>query len=236
MVSSSLASNALELLSGAPTKIPPAGKVFSGDFSSAGEALVFEPWTMGQAWRDDVQEGFRPAAVRLGWHPEALWVLADLSDDYIVSDSTDHNQDLWTLGDVFEVFIARRDSPWYLELHVTPHNHRLHLRWTAEGFADIRDKKKTLDDFRADPGAFESWVRQAPDGQGWQVLMRIPASILPDGEDFSAGGRLDISFSRYDVGAQGTPEILSSTSPHTKLNYHLRSEWRSVELVAGRTH
>jgi hypothetical protein len=235
MIPSNFVSAAEEFLTRATTKIPPAGKVVSGDFSSAGEVLFFEAWTMGQAWRDDVQEGFRPATVRLGWQPEALWVLADLADDHIVSDSTDHNQDLWTLGDVFEVFIARRDSPWYLELHVTPHNHRLHLRWTEEDFAGIRAKEKTLDDFRADPGAFESWARQSPDGKGWQVLMRIPASILPGGENFSAGGGLDMSFSRYDVGAEGTPVILSSTSPHTRLDYHRRSEWRSVELVAGRT-
>ena len=190
---------------------------------------------MGQAWRDDVQEGFRPAAVRLGWKPDGLWVLADLADDHMTSASTSHNQDMWTLGDVFEVFIARRDSPSYLELHVTPHNHRLHLRWTVEGFADIRAKVKTVADFHADPEAFQAWVRTAPGGKGWQVLMRIPASILPDGAAFRAGDKLDISFSRYDAGAEGTPKILSSTSPHTKLDYHRRSEWRSAELVEGRT-
>lgn len=233
MIPSILASAALGLLPGEPAKIPPAGKIDAGDFSVAGQALVSGPWTMAQTWRDDVQEGFRPAVVRLGWQPGTLWVLADLGDDHIVSDSTAHNQDMWTLGDVFEVFIARRDSPWYLELHVTPHNHRLHLRWTTEGFAGIRSKEKTVEDFRADPGAFESWVRKSPDGKGWQVLMQIPASILPDGADFTAGDKLDISFSRYDAGAEGTPKILSSTSPHTKLDYHRRSEWRRAELVEG---
>jgi len=171
--------------------------------------------------------------VRFGWQPDALWVLADLDDDFITSRSTDHDQDMWLLGDVFEIFIARKDEPFYLELHVTPHNHRLHLIWPADVMEKIQSKVATLDDFRRPHSAFDSWV-QKPEGEcKWQVLARIPASILPNGQTFEAGQILELSFSRYDSGPEGTPDILSSTSPHRELSYHRRHEWREVILQAG---
>ena len=137
---------------------------------------------------------------------------------------------MWTLGDVFEVFIARKGSPEYLELHVTPHNHRLHLICSLENTAKLRAKQASLDDFRRPPSAFDSWVLK-PEGQKkWQVLARIPCGTLPDGKPFAAGDRLELSFSRYDAGPEGTPDILSSTSPHRELNYHRRHEWREAVL------
>lgn len=188
---------------------------------------------MQQAWLAKADENMRSASVRFGWEPDALWVIADLPDDFITSQSTDHDQDMWTLGDVFEIFIARKDSPFYLELHVTPHNHRLHLHWSVEGMEKIQAKQATLDEFRRPPSAFDSWV-QKPEGQNkWQVLARIPANIIPDGAPFGDGQKFELSFSRYDAGPEGTPDILSSTSPHCELSYHRRHEWREVVLKNG---
>ncbi len=212
---------------------PRVSHIKCGDFAAAAESLNSEPWTMQQAWLAKPDENLRPATVRFGWEKEALWVLADLPDDFIASHSSDHNQDMWTLGDVFEIFIARKDSPQYLELHVTPHNHRLHLIWSPEGMEKIQAKQATLDEFRRPPSAFDSWV-QKPEGQNkWQVLARIPTSILPNGQTFEVGQILELSFSRYDAGPEGTPDILSSTSPHRELSYHRRHEWRELVLKNG---
>ena len=97
----------------------------------------------------------------------------------------------------------------------------------------IQSKLATLDDFRRPPSAFDSWVLQSPGQHQWQVLARIPASILPDGESFSAGEKLELSFSRYDAGPDGTPDVLSSTSLHRELSFHRRHEWREVVLHGG---
>jgi len=202
----------------------------SGNFTAAAKGLGDDVWTMQQDWLTTPEKNVRPATVRFGWEPDAIWVLADLHDDFITSRSTDHNQDMWLLGDVFEIFIARKGSPFYIELHVTPHNHRLHLQLTAEDLEKIRSKNATLDEFRRSPSAFDSWVLQ-PSGQNkWQVLARIPSTILPEGKPFAAGEKLELSFSRYDSGPEGTPNVLSSTSPHLELNYHRRHEWREVVL------
>ncbi len=213
-----------------PTNAKRIESISAGDFAEATKKLGAESWTMQQAWLDKPDENLRPATVRFGWQPDALWVLAELPDDFITTRSSDHNQDMWMLGDVFEIFIARKDSPQYLELHVTPHNHRLHLICSLENTQKIRDKKASLDDFRRPPSAFDSWV-QKPEGQKkWRVLVRIPTSILPEGESFAEGQKLELSFSRYDAGPEGTPDILSSTSAHQKLSYHRRHEWREVVL------
>lgn len=210
--------------------VPRMRPVSAVDFAFAKKQITGGPWTMEQAWRATPENELRSGTVRFGWTPDALWVVAELTDKHIASSSTTHNQDMWALGDVFEIFVARRGSPRYLELHVTPNNHRLHLRWTERDFAQVRKKQKSVADFHAEPDAFQSWVRRYPEGSGWQVLARIPATIFPGGLAFRAGQRFAFSFSRYDAGPEETPKILSSTSPHRKLNYHRRHEWRTVLL------
>ena len=209
-------------------RIPP---VSAGDFAAAKKQITGGPWTLEQAWRAVPENELRQGTVRFGWTPDALWVLADLSDKHVASRSTGNNQDMWMLGDVFEIFIARRGSPRYLELHVTPNNHRLHLRWTKRDLAKVLGKAKTVADFHSDPDAFQSWVRLNPDSKSWQVLAKIPAAIFPGDTIFKARQRLALSFSRYDVGPAETNKVLSSTSPHRKLNYHRRHEWRPVVLT-----
>ena len=204
-----------------------------GNFASAAQGLKGEPWTMQQGWLIAPEKALRPATVRFGWEPSALWILAELTDDFITSRSTDHDQEMWRLGDVFEIFIARKNSPSYIELHVTPHNHRLHLCFPSDGVEKIRSEEATLDDFRSPPSAFDSWVLQSPDQHQWQVLARVPSSIVPDGQDFATGEKLELSFSRYDSGPDHTPEVLSSTSLHRELSFHRRHEWREVALHGG---
>lgn len=208
--------------------------IADGDFEAAAKTLSAAPWTMEQAWRESPEDGLRRATVRLGWAPDAIWVLADLPDDHIESQSTAHRQPMWELGDVFEIFIGRSRSPLYLELHASPNNHRLHLRWTTEDMALVRSKKKQADDLQQDPADFQSWVRRMASGKGWQVLARLPASLWPDARAFRAGQKFALSFSRYDCGPGGQPKILSSTSPHRELNFHRRHEWRTAALTPAR--
>lgn len=216
-----------------PYAVPHTSDVECGNFASAAQFLKAEPWIMQQGWLTAPEKALRPTTVRFGWEPTALWILADLTDDFITSQSTDHDQEMWRLGDVFEIFIARKDSPFYIELHVTPHNHRLHLCFPHDGLGKIRTGQATLDDFRRPPSAFDSWVLQAPEQNQWRVLARVPSSILPDGCAFATGERLELSFSRYDSGPNGTPDVLSSTSLHRELNFHRRHEWREVVLEGG---
>jgi hypothetical protein len=188
------------------------------------------PWKMQQAWLAKEVRGFQAGTVSMAWQPDALYVLALLPDREIFSRSSADGQELWTLGDVFEIFVRRENSPTYLELHVSPNGHQLHLRWTEAGMQRIKDKKAVLKDFMADSREFESRVFPLGRRKGWAVFARIPARILPDGAAFAAGEVLSISFSRYDTDGRGENAVLSSTSPHEKLSYHRLHEWRKIVL------
>jgi len=214
-----------------PTPAPRIENLKAGDFQAAALAITGGPWTMEQAWLRKADKAFRPAVVRFAWEPDALWVLADLSDDFVTARSTGHSQKLWMLGDVFEIFVARNRTQFYLELHVNPKGHKLHLRLSPEIVKKMKSGVHVFDESQASVSEFDGWVKKGKGG--WQVLARVPAAILPNGKPFRSGQKLDISFSRYDAGPKGTPEILSSTSPHKALNYHRRHEWRQIVLKHG---
>lgn len=202
----------------------------AGEFAAARREITGGPWSLGQAWRVEPVNGLRCGTVRFGWDPDALWVLAELPDDYIITRSTGHDQRMWELGDVFEIFVQRQHSRYYLELHVTPKNHRLLLQWTKTGLAEVSAKRRLLEEFQRPGDLFESWVRVRKNPNRWQLLVRLPAAVLPGGSPFQPRQKLSVSFSRYDAGRKGTASILSSTSPHRKLDFHRRHEWRSVVL------
>jgi len=213
------------------TSVPKVEKSFTRT-SQKHPDIFSSPWRMQQAWLESEQENFLPGTISMAWEPDALFVFAVLPDEQIFSASTADDQQLWTLGDVFEIFIRRESSPVYLELHVTPNEHQLHLEWTEEGMAKIRAKQAELKDFMRDARAFQAEVSKLAENKGWAVFARIPASILPDGTPFAPGEKLSISFSRYDTDGEGQNAVLSSTSPHEKqkLSFHRLQEWRSVIL------
>jgi len=211
------------------TKAPKVAGIAPGAFDVAAEQLG-EVWLMEQAWKPKPDRGFLAGRVRFGWEPKAFWVLADLPDREIFSKSTADDQNLWQLGDVFEIFIQKAGTTRYLELHVSPNGHQLHLRWSGASFRRVQAHAADLDGFRAPHEAFESWVKVSVKQGGWQVLARIPSSIFPGREDFCRGQRFSASFSRYDADRTGANPVLSSTSPHAVASYHRREEWRMIHL------
>lgn len=170
----------------------------------------------------------------MAWEPRGLRVVADLPDREVFSESSSHGQKLWMLGDVFEIFLQREGSSRYLELHVSPNNHRLHLRWSSDSFQRVREGAATVEDVAGDPHAFGSEVIRLPRGGGWRVIAFVPASIVPGGKPFREGDLLRMSLSRYDADGNGGNPILSSTSPHEAASYHRRHEWLPARLGAAR--
>lgn len=201
------------------------------DFPAARRQITGGPWHMGQAWLDAEHPGLRVASVHFAWEPDAFWVLAHLPDDDIATASTADNQDLWSLGDVFEIFIERDGIPAYLELHTSPAGHRLHLAFPRDWREKIQSGTATLDTFRQHPVGFPSLVNKPEGENAWEVLAKVPSKILAPSEPLAAGQILNASFCRYDAGSNGEKAILSSTSPHSKPNYHHRHDWRKIRLA-----
>lgn len=212
-----------------PTPAPRITTSGTLDFASAHRQITGGPWKMRQAWLEKEHPQLLVASVYFAWEPEAFWVLAHLPDNHITTDSTADSQDLWTLGDVFEVFIERDGIPFYLELHTAPAGHRLHLAFPQNWRDQIAQGKATLDNYRQSPVAFPAWVNKPHGANFWEVLTNVPATILAPYDPFIAGQILNASFCRYDAGNTKKP-ILSSTSPHLIPNYHHRHDWQKIQL------
>lgn len=174
-----------------------------------------------QAWLEAPERDFRGGEVRLGWTGEGLWVLARMEDACVFTQATGDNQWLWTLGDVFEIFVRDMAGDEYLELHTAPTGHRLQLRFASDQvIAHLRDGLLELEELVVDEPLFRVQVRTVADG--WEVLACVTAI---------KGGALRASFSRYDYRSSDAPPILSSTSPHREVNYHRQHEWTELRLA-----
>ena len=97
---------------------------------------------MQQAWLAGPEPDFTPAVVRAGWRGNSLLVFAELEDADIFTRATAHNQRMWELGDVLEIFLSAENSAGYVEFHVTPNNLRLQLRFPNPA-AVRRGRKKS---------------------------------------------------------------------------------------------
>lgn len=172
-----------------------------------------------QHWRQIPEAGLKPGTVKVGISGSKLWALAEMEDDDIFNRAEQHNQPTWELGDVFEVFAQPQGESAYIEVHVTPENYRLHLRFPNEKvIQQIRAGKAKHADFFGDPNALISsaWVHR--ERNVWRALVQLPLSASP-------GTALRLSFCRYDA-TRGAKPIAASTSPHTVADFHRPSEWQ----------
>src|SRR5208282_1675196 len=102
----------------------------ASDLKAAREAFrQAVPCALGQAWLEKAEPDFAPALVRVGWRENSLLLFAELTDRDIFTRATAPNQRMWELGDTFEIFLGLLGEPSYAELHVTPNNLHLQLRF-----------------------------------------------------------------------------------------------------------
>ncbi len=183
---------------------------------------------LGQPWNPTLEPDFRPAEVRVGWEPAALLVEAVLEDDEVFSQATADNQDMWRLGDVFEVFLQIEGRSDYAEMHLTPNGHRLQLRLPgADWAATLKAQSRTFEELKVFPVAFAG--EPAGTGSGWRVSLRIPAVVLGL-EAWQAGQRLRANFCRYDAAADREP-VLSASSRLSVVSFHRPGEWSRLRLL-----
>lgn len=181
---------------------------------------------LGQHWLDTPHPDFQPATVRAGWSHQMLWVYAELTDVDIYNEATRLNEMTYEMGDVFELFLRPLPQEHYFEFHVTPENQKLQLHLPAAGAIEaIRDGQRTLQDFMMPEIVFESWTEVLPAARQWRVLSKIEAAAVVDAKSIKAGDEWLFSFSRYDYTRGVSAPVVSSTSPHTVLNFHRQQEW-----------
>ena len=176
-------------------------------------------WVYGQPWLPQVEPAFAPGRVSTGLLNDELVVRADLHDTHVMQDVFPFNFPAFTQCDAFEIFLRPTEEQAYYELHVTPSNSVLQLRFDGTG-----TKKALVEHMVAEP-LFSSQTSITP--EGWTIVARIPLKSLFPGlhpEWF-------LSFGRYDYTPGHTEPVISSTSPHTVCNFHRKDEWRRVILA-----
>ncbi|MSU69675.1 MAG: hypothetical protein EXS39_02640 [Opitutaceae bacterium] len=177
--------------------------------------------SLAQTWLDRPQPEFRPGRVWLATTPACFIVLAELLDDDIVTMGRKHNDPLWDLGDVFEVFVRHTQRPEYYEFHVAPNGVTLDLRYPRL----YASREQGVEQYMLDRPHFTSRVSAEPKLGRWRVAVEIPVTSLVRVEFFRTESEWQFSFSRYDCGPQRPPAV-SSTSPHRVAGFHRAEEWR----------
>jgi hypothetical protein len=184
-------------------------------------------FSLDQPWQEKQDPNFRPAEVRMKWAADRLVIEAVLQDDEVFSQATRHNQKMWELGDVLEFFVQVEGRADYLEMHVTPSNHRLHLRLPGVGGRTQPEAAPlTFEEMLVSPPGFSSSVEKTT--TGWAVRAEIPVQALALTE-LTPGTALRVSFSRYDAAPHRRP-VLSTTANHPVIAFHRPEEWTKLVL------
>ena len=187
--------------------------------------------TMGQSWLFQPEPDFLPATVRTGWHADSLLVFAELEDADIFSRATAHNQRMWELGDVLEIFLSPENSAAYVEFHVTPNNFRLQLCFPDTATLRQAQTENRFEHLLLPDDVFQSRVWARPENNRWFVLAEIPSAAVCGSVRALAGQKWRYSFSRYDAVRGRAEAIRSSTSPHPQPDFHRREEWGTLSFV-----
>jgi hypothetical protein len=184
---------------------------------------------LGQGWRDQPEPHFNPGWARIRWDRTGLLFEAVFMQRQPANRARTLNERTWELGDIAEFFLQDTSTGRYLELHVTPENQRLQLRWPPDGLARFRAGTAPLEQFLIkDPHWVHSDTAVAADH--WTARAYVPLNCLglPPGMPLPV---FRAAVCRYDR-SQG-PEILSSTARLSAPNYHLYAEWPELRLAAG---
>ena len=171
----------------------------------------------------------------MGHAADRLYVYARLPDQKVVCKATGPNQRLWELGDVFEMFFqaqgrTEEGNPIqaYVELHVSPYNHRLQLRFPSEAAFRAHQGSESLEAFVLPDGSFSSQASLDPGG--WSLLAEVDSQIVRGHQLPLVGQVWNYSLCRYDYDEPNGTPILSSTSPYTELDFHRITEWQEIEF------
>lgn len=183
---------------------------------------------LDQPWNFSQDADFRPGTVQIGWSAESFIVEADLVDDEIITRATEDNQPLWTLGDVFEIFLQIEGRSDYVELHIAPNNLRMHLhKPNAAGKVSAESPVLSIAEMLVSPPGFSSNVTYS--SHGWRIKATIPASVLGL-HSYTSGTEMRASLCRYDAGRDREP-VLSKTSAHPIASFHRPHEWKRLVLL-----
>jgi len=185
-----------------------------------------------QHWLGDEPDRlFQPGWARVRWTPSALIYDLVFAGTGQRNRARRLNEQTWDLGDVGEIFLQVEGRTDYLEVHVTPENQRLQLRFPAGGIAAVRAGRARLEDFMiADP----AWVASSVTATATDLRLRVTlplAALGLGGTPLHPGLRFRTAVCRYDYAQRPADPVLSSTAALSAAAFHQPAEWSLLHLA-----
>lgn len=181
--------------------------------------------TFGQSWLETPLPALQPATVQLRRVGDTLELEARICDTAIHSPAAKFNEMAYTKGDVFELFIKGEGDSHYHEIHVTPDNVLLQLRFEV-GAKRPFDIPKAL--------VWEPLLTSSTERfeGGWIARFSLPLGNISSQKPLPTQWK--VGCGRYDYKAQedgSFKPILSNTAPITACDFHRHQEWPVLDLV-----
>ncbi len=169
--------------------------------------------------------------VRLLWNREALYVGVDMEDSDVFNDGTQDQTHLYNMGDTIEIFIKPENENYYWELYGTPNRLRSVFFYPSRGHLFVPSVMRCSVDISIDvwvDGTLNDWRKR---DRGWNLLMKIPASMLEQyGCPFTNEGRWTIFVARQNYSAYLPLKELSSCPALPKPDFHLYENYARLHL------
>jgi hypothetical protein len=212
-----------------PLSIPRLPRFDADNWASIKKAFSSAPeLQMQQGWLKRPQKNFLPATIRVGWRDNAMQILAEIPDKHIFSHSTANNNNMWQLGDVFEIFTRDTARKTYYELHISPNGHWMQLEIpSAEIF---RKRNFIFENLKVSRKIFRFRLQITRKANSWRVYAKVPSTRIC-GKKPLKGRTWLTSFSRYDCTRDLKNPVYSSTSPHRIADFHRQQEWIPLRFV-----
>jgi hypothetical protein len=169
-----------------------------------------------QFWLSQPDPSFHPGSVNISRSEGRLHFHAELFQPQLTTKATAHQQRLWELGDVVELFVQTVGEFGYDEYQIAPNGMMLALHYpNQDAVTSVRNGERKMEEFLSDlPGEGNTSVTAT----GWRASLSIPASDAP----------LRINCGRYDYSSSESP-VVSSIAPLTKRDFHRLEEWLLIK-------
>lgn len=168
--------------------------------------------------------------VRFAWDDQFLYLCADFADSDVVTKADQDGLHAYKLGDVCELFLQPAGQPCYWELYVTPSGHQTTFLWPS--IHNHPPSALQKDNHLIVAAQVQGTLNDSRDrDHSWTAQMAVPWSMLKfNGQQFGPHTLWHALVGRYNYSIHLPATELSSVPPVSARNFHLTSEYATLEL------
>jgi hypothetical protein len=177
----------------------------------------------------------RQTKARLLWDDAYLYFAAEMEDTDVFANVTEQDGPLWT-NDVFELFFKpSKDKHGYYEFEINAANAKFDMFLPSRGSGGAnrhaKEREFHIESQVVVHGTLNDW---RDSDKGWTVEGRIPWSdFAPTGGRPAVGDIWLHTLCRYDFSIGLEEQVLSSSAPLKKLNFHRYEDYAPLRFTGA---